>query len=395
MPMPNIILADDWGGSNYWKQMLPLCFNKPIAHLRIGFDCIFEKWNHALGGTISYLTQEYLSTKYPTNFEEDNLLIKACYLPYNGLANKIRQLNIGEALMHQDELIALRFSGSSVPLKLDSFKLLTFDSEPFKISHIWHLFKKNGLALSLDFKRFQMGNIAQIVPQNNMIIGDVAQLFVAYDAKVEGAILNIKNGPIFIDSEAEVMEGAMLRGPLYVGQNATIKMGAKIYGDTTIGPHCKVGGEVGNSIFQAYSNKGHDGYLGNSLIGEWCNLGADTNSSNLKNNYSKVKLWNYNTQQFQKEELQFCGLIMGDYSKAGINTMFNTATSVGLSCNIFGGGFPAKYIPSFSWGGADGFEPFAFDKAVEAANNMMKRRNKQLEDMDIEILKSINELSFK
>jgi len=393
--MPNIILADDWGGSNYWYKMLPLCFTKPIAQLRIGYDTISEKWQHALGGTISYHSQAYLSSKYPTNLMDDNWLIKACYLPYNGLANQVGELGVNQALMDGDELVAIRFAGQQIPQTLEGFVTVPLTSEPFKIAEIWDLFQKNGIALNLDFLRYQRGNIAQIVPQNNTIIGNVNQLFVAYDAVVEGVTFNTKKGPIFIDSEAVVMEGAMLRGPLYIGANATIKMGAKIYGDTTIGPHCKVGGEIGNSIFQAYSNKGHDGYLGNSLIGEWCNLGADTNSSNLKNNYGNVSLWDYKNQQMQKQQLQFCGLIMGDYSKAGINTMFNTATCVGVSCNIFGGGFPQKHIPSFSWGGANGFENFRFDKALEAANNMMKRRDKALTEQDVEILQSINQLSYK
>ena len=218
-------------------------------------------------------------------------------------------------------------------------------------------------------------------------------IFLEEGAKLTFCTLNASTGPIYIGKDAEIMEGCIVRGALAMCDNSVLKLGAKIYGATTIGPHSKVGGEVNNSVLMGYSNKGHDGFLGNSVLGEWCNLGADTNNSNLKNNYAEVRLWDYNTGRFAKTGLQFCGLMMGDHSKCGINTMFNTGTVVGVSANIFGSGFPRNFIPSFSWGGASGFTVYKTNKVFEVANEVMKRRKISFDDIEKRILENVYELT--
>ena len=243
--------------------------------------------------------------------------------------------------------------------------------------------------MKTDFELLTKGRRSQPLSASNRLIGEPNQLFIEEGAWIEGAILNVQTGPIYIDKEATVMEGSLVRGGLYLGQGSTLKMGCKIYGATSIGPKCKIGGEVGNSVFLGNSNKGHEGYLGNSVLGEWCNLGADTNSSNLKNNYAPVRVWDYDSRRFADSGQQFCGLIMGDHSKSGINTMFNTGTVVGVSCNVFGGDFPRKFIPSFSWGNSKGFETYKLNKAFETAERVMKRRNRVLDETERTILEQV------
>jgi UDP-N-acetylglucosamine diphosphorylase/glucosamine-1-phosphate N-acetyltransferase len=262
---------------------------------------------------------------------------------------------------------------------------------PVVISQRWHIFQKNGDAIYSDFELITAGRTSEKISKTNTVIGDESMIFIEEGAIVEAAILNTQSGPIYIGKDAEIMEGSIVRGPLAMCEHSALKLGAKVYGPTTLGPHCKVGGEVNNVVFQAYSNKGHDGFLGNALIGEWCNLGADTNTSNLKNNYGTISTYSYEEKGEIETETQFMGVCMGDHSKCGINTMFNTATVVGVSSNIYGAGFPAKFIPSFSWGGADEIVPFRFEKAIEYANNMMHRRGLQLSESEIAILRHISE----
>ncbi|MGB0850797.1 MAG: glucose-1-phosphate thymidylyltransferase, partial [Bacteroidia bacterium] len=259
------------------------------------------------------------------------------------------------------------------------------------INFTYDIFSKNGYQINEDFNLITTGRKSQTLSTSNTLIGE--NIFVEEGADVEAAVLNSKNGPIYIGKNATIMEGALIKGPFALGSSATIKMGAKIYGDTSVGPSCKVGGEVSNTLFYGNSNKGHDGFLGNSVIGEWCNLGADTNSSNLKNNYAQVKLWNYTKSRFVNSGLQFCGLIMADHSKCGINTMFNTGTVVGVSANIFGASFPRNFIPSFTWGGATGFATYSLGKAFETARIVMSRRQQELNETEKEILKNVHEIS--
>ncbi len=392
--MSNFILFDD----KRWQQLLPLTFTRPIAELRIGIDTIREKWISALQTDLSYLTETYLSEKYPVNYTEDNIYIYGGVIPDPKIINAISGLKMGEVLMMEEGIIALRsaekyFTGMSLAEHAKSFNAVNYHENAICISRSWHLFQNNDVVLRSDYERLTKNKPSQPVSSTNTIIGNA--VFIEEGAIVEGCIINSKTGPVYIGKNAEIMEGSMLRGPIAIGEFSTIKMGAKIYGATTIGPHCKIGGEINNSVITGYSNKAHDGFLGNSVIGEWCNLGADTNNSNLKNNYAEVKLWDYVTQRFYETGLQFCGLIMGDHSKCGINTMFNTGTVVGVNTNIFGDGFPRNFIPSYSWGGARGFDTYKLKDALAVSKEVMQRRKMELTNSDIKILTHIYELSEK
>ena len=390
--MRNFILFDD----KRWQQLLPLTFTRPTAELRIGIDTIREKWETFLQTAISYLTETFLAEKFPVTYTDDNLYIFGGVIPDEKMVHSILKLQLGEVLIQDESIIALRsaekyFSGLSLSQHAISFNKIPFTENTIVISRPWHLFQYNDVVLRADFERITNGRISEVPSATNTIIGTA--VFMEAGAIAEGCILNSNTGPIYIGKNAEVMEGSMLRGPISLGENSTIKMGAKIYGATTIGPHCKIGGEVNNSVITGYSNKAHDGFLGNSVIGEWCNLGADTNNSNLKNNYVFVKLWDYVSQRFIETGLQFCGLIMGDHSKCGINTMFNTGTVVGVNANIFGDGFPRNFIPSYSWGGAKGFDTYKLKDALLVAAEVMRRRNMELTNTDIKILTHVYALS--
>jgi len=391
--MKNIILFDD----ENWKNFLPLTYTRPTAELRLGIDKISEKWAYALAGKISYITKDHLTKKYPINIEVENILINGSVLPTRKLELLIKDLELNEAVLYNEDLIAARLDQKQFAKMIESnsmdeirgIDVTNSEDAIIQISHITDLFSKNAEFIIKDFKRITAGRVSEPISSTNTILGKKEDVFIESGVNIECCILNAKNGPIYIGKNALVMEGSMLRGPLAVMEKAVIKMGAKIYGGTTIGPHCKAGGEINNSMLYAYSNKGHEGYLGNSILGEWCNLGADTNTSNLKNNYDEVKLWSYVKESFVKTGLTFCGLIMGDHSKSGINTMFNTGTVVGVSCNIFGDGFPRNFIPSFSWGGASGYKTYLLDQAIDTAKRVMERSNQTLEENDIEILQFI------
>jgi UDP-N-acetylglucosamine diphosphorylase/glucosamine-1-phosphate N-acetyltransferase len=390
----NIILF----GDDHWYGLLPLTFTRPICELRVGILTIKEKWEHYLAGRGSYITQDYLSRKFPLHIEKDNILINSTFLPDHTLVDFIRQLRMDEALYLGQELIAARLSD-------ERFIELSEDKEAFqflkgidlqdstsimwsRITRPYHIFSLNGPELLKDFNLITKGRSSQEISNTNRVIGK-HPVFLEEGASMECCIVNTQNGPVYIGKNALIMEGSMIRGGFAVGEGTVVKMGAKIYGPTTAGPWCRLGGEINNSVFIGNSNKGHDGYLGNSVIGEWCNLGADTNCSNLKNNYLPVKIWSYASKRFEETGLQFCGLIMGDHSKAGINTMFNTGTVVGVAANIFGDGFPRTFIPSFSWGGASGFTKHALDKAIETAEAVMARRNIDLTELDKDILRHL------
>jgi UDP-N-acetylglucosamine diphosphorylase/glucosamine-1-phosphate N-acetyltransferase len=391
----NIILFDD----DNWQNLLPLTCTRPVSELRIGILTIKEKWEKSLDGQASYITQDYLSEKYTLNIEEENYLINSSFLPHPTLMKYIHSLHIDESLYLGDELLCAKIPGKKIKeLATDSGILSTLKNVDLsleknivitRVSRPYHIFQYNDAELHSDFEWVTKEKIFSPLSPSNTVIGNSQNIFLEEGAQVEGSFLNAQNGPIYIGKNAEVMEGSMIRGPFAACEGSTVKMGAKIYGATTLGPYCKAGGEIQNSVFLAYSSKAHDGYLGNSVIGEWCNLGADTNNSNLKNNYLPVRLWSYTTQKFEDTGLQFCGLIMGDHSKCGINTMFNTGTVVGVASNIFGSGFPRNYIPSFSWGGASGFTTHKLDKVLETAQIVMERRQKTLTPEDISILTHI------
>lgn len=364
-------------------KFAPLTLTKPLGELRIGIFTNTERWKFLdEGAEISYATETYLNPLFGADDTAD-LIINASVIPNEDLAAAVFSLNENEQLYFENDWIAKKGDGT--------VKVNYTGEPPVVLKERWDLYLLNSSVLMTDFQLVTKGRISQDLSETNILIGDLDQVFIEEGAVVEASIINTKNGPVYIGKNAEVMEGCIIRGPLAMCEDSSLKMGAKVYGATTIGPHCKVGGEVNNVIFQAFSNKGHDGFLGNSVIGEWCNLGADTNSSNLKNNYGNVSTYSFETSSEEKTDVQFMGLFMGDHSKCGINTMFNTATVVGVSSNIFGSGFPSKYIPSFCWGGAEGFEKYRFDKAIESANEMMKRRGRSLSEAEIKILNHICE----
>ena len=383
----NIILFD----GDVRSQLLPLTFTRPVGNLRVGILTINEKWEKTLSTRVSYATENYLSTKFPMNVCGDNLLINGGLCPDDELCKAIAKLQLGERLVKNEITLAARIKEEDISDFLSSSYAYVRDEEYTNeiliIEHPWDLFAKNAQALSLDFDLVTNGRESQPISSSNTLIGE--DIFLEEGAVVEGAILNSKTGPIYIGKNAEVMEGSLVRGGLALCEHAGLKMGTKVYGATTVGPHSKAGGEISNSIIYGFSNKGHDGFIGNTVIGEWCNLGADTNTSNLKNNYAKVRLWNYDTERFADTGLQFCGLIMGDHSKSGINTMFNTGTVVGVSANVFGGGFPRNFIPSFAWGGASGMIEFRYNKAAEVAVAMMGRRGLVYDEVEEKIIKTI------
>lgn len=375
-------------------QLLPFTYTRAVADIRVGILTIREKWEKHLGFTTTTITEEYLTEKYPMVEIEQNVLINASFLPSENLTNLIKGLSPNQAIFYDDEPLAF-FTEDEQEVDFDTYEVIqyTYD-DVIRIEHTWDIFSKNDVAIARDFELLTKGRTSQPIPETTVAFNST-QIFIEEGAKLPLCSLNAENGPIYIGKDAEIMEGCMVRGPFALCDHATLKMGAKIYGATTVGPHSKVGGEVNNSVIFGYSNKGHDGFLGNSVIGEWCNLGADTNNSNLKNNYAEVRLWDYETEGFARTGLQFCGLMMGDHSKCGINTMFNTGTVVGVSANIFGSGFPRNFVPSFSWGGSGGMTTYKTDKAFEVATVVMSRRGIDFTQTDVRILEHVFEETAK
>ncbi|TXK74919.1 GlmU family protein [Mesonia sp. K4-1] len=371
------------------NQLLPFTYTKPVADLRFGILTLREKWEKFLQTTTTTVTEEYLSERWPMVELEINTMINAAVCPSESLVEQIKNLKEEQVLTFEDTYIAF-IAKEEEEIDLDSFQEIAVNAEPLMIEHTWDLFSKNDQAIQADFDLLTKDRISAEIPDCVFCVNK-EQIFVEEGAKLTIASLNASNGPIYIGEHAEVMEGCAVRGPFALCEHATLKMGAKIYGATTVGPHSKVGGEVNNSIIMGYSNKGHDGFLGNSVLGEWCNIGADSNNSNLKNNYAEVRLWDYETERFAPTGLQFCGLMMGDHSKCGINTMFNTGTVIGVSSNIFGAGFPRNFVPSFSWGGSSGTTTYKTSKAFEVAEKVMQRRNIEFTDEDRAILEHVFE----
>jgi UDP-N-acetylglucosamine diphosphorylase/glucosamine-1-phosphate N-acetyltransferase len=376
------------------NALLPLTFTKPVADLRIGILTIREKWETYLGFTTTTLTEDYLEEKFPMVEMAQNVMINASFLPTLSLAEMIMELKENQAIFKDEEVIAFFTIDSQETIDFEQYEQIEFDDEVLQIKNTWDLFLLNDKVLRADFELITEGRISQPIPEGVHYINK-ENIFIEEGAEILFSVLNASKGPIYIGKDTLVMEGSLIRGPFALGERSVVKMGAKIYGATTIGPFCTVGGEINNSILSGYSNKGHDGFLGNSVLGEWCNIGADTNNSNLKNNYSDVRLWNYETENFAKTGLQFCGLIMGDHSKCAINTMFNTGTVIGVSANIYGSNFPRNFIPSFSWGGAAGFSTYQMNKVTETATLVMKRREVDFDEKEQRILEHIFEITEK
>lgn len=370
--------------------LYPFTLTRPASELRVGIMTIREKWQHWLKCETSWLTADHLRIKFGFNKNGNSLYINGSCLPDEALISAIEKLRQGQKLINKNTLIACHTGGDSLTAETESkLEAIAFSGEIGIIRNLWDIFLLNDAELRKDFSLITTGRKSS----GNSKWNKTENLFIEESATVADSFINTQPGPVYIGPHAEVMEGCMVRGPFALCEHAGLKMGTKIYGATTLGPHCKAGGEVNNSVMLGYSNKAHDGFLGNSVIGEWCNLGADTNNSNLKNNYGIVKVWSYEQKKMVSTSRQFCGLFMGDYSKSGINTMFNTGTVAGVSANIFGGDFPPKFIPSFSWGGAKGFVKFDFDKALEAAAAMYSRRNLEFTAADKSILAAIYAMS--
>ena len=375
--------------AQFWEDFLPLTFTRPVAEMRCGILTFSERWQKLLEiNAVSFLTEDYLQEKYRKPEDVEGLFIVPNFLPEAEVLQQIKDLKLGEALVYENELLAARinmknFSLNQIEKMTDIYEGVFFFKQPTD------LFSYNEKAINFDFDLLTKGRTSAELSNTNGFLGEAQDLFIEEGASVEFSTLNTKTGKIYIGKNAEVMEGCNLRGPIALCEESKFNLGAKIYGATTIGPQSKVGGEVNNIVIFGYSNKGHDGFVGNSVIGEWCNLGADTNSSNLKNNYAEVKLWNYRTKRFANTGLQFAGLIMGDHSKSAINTQFNTGTVVGVAANIFKSGFPANLIESFSWGGMKGDEKFKLEKAYEVAELAMARRKVTFTEEDKNILKHI------
>ena len=381
----NYILFD---GPNR-EALLPFTYTRPVADIRIGILTIREKWELFLGATTTTITEDYLSDKFPMVEMEENIMINSSYLPSNELVSQIKNLSNNQVIYDGDTIVAF-YNLEDQEVDCDVFETMHCEDSILKVERTWDIFSKNGAAITADFELITAGRTSAAIPERTQAF-NAEQIFIEQGARLPLCVLNANNGPIYIGKDSEIMEGSLVRGPFALCEGSVLKMGAKIYGPTTIGPYSKVGGEVNNAVFFGNSNKGHDGYLGNSVVGEWCNLGADTNNSNLKNNYAEVRLWSYETQNFAKTGLQFCGLMMGDHSKCGINTMFNTGTVIGVSANIFGTGFPRNFIPSFSWGGASGFSTYLISKAFEVASVVMSRRGIEFSAQDTAILEQVFE----
>ena len=376
------------------NTLLPFTFTRPVADIRVGILTIREKWEKYLGTTTTTITEEYLSEKFPMVEMEQNVMINASFLPNDVLAEMVMNLEPNQAIFKGEEVIAFFTQDTQEEVDFDTYEIIDFKEDCLAIVNTWDIFAKNDAALREDFELLTEDRKSQPIPKSVNVISP-ENIFIEEGAKLEFVTLNASTGPIYIGKDSEIMENSVIRGPFALCEGGQVKLGTKVYGATTVGPHSRIGGEVSNSVLMGYSNKGHDGFLGNSVLGEWCNIGADSNNSNLKNNYEEVKLWSYETGGFEKTGLQFCGLMMGDHSKCGINTMFNTGTVVGVSTNIFGSGFPRNFVPSFSWGGASGFSTYITKKAFETARIVMSRRHVEFDAKEMRILEHVFEETKK
>ncbi|TLP79104.1 GlmU family protein [Maribacter sp. ACAM166] len=374
--------------------LLPFTFTRPVSEIRVGIMTLRERWEVFLGVSMTSYTEDYLNVKYPIHLEDLNVFIDASILPTLELVKAVSILKIGDVLIVNELVIAYYGSEPKSVEQLSEFNRIEFESTFVQIKNTWNIFEKNAEILQSDFDFLTKGRTSQPISKTNRLIHS-ERIFLEEGAKVEFSILNATDGPIYLGKNSEIWEGSLIRGGLALCEHAIVKMGGKLYGATTIGPYSKVCGEISNSVIFGYSSKGHEGYLGNAVLGEWCNIGADSNNSNLKNNYAKVRLWNYATESFEQTGLQFCGLMMGDHSKAAINTMFNTGTVIGVNSNIYVPGFPRNFVPSFSWGGASGFTSYLPEKAFEAAKVMMARKGVEFDDVEANILQHVFKITEK
>lgn len=381
------------------ENLLPLSYTRPIADFLVGITTLRKKWESFLAGEFSYSTVGYLSEKYPMKAAEENLFIASNIIATEQLARRLDSLEPGEVLMAdtmagQRVLVGFKGGANRLDEVIHSMPAgIVYEEKVDAINYVYDIFLLNGRQIEADFDVLTAGREGQSIPRSNTVIGDPERIYIESGAIVEGVVLNASHGPIYVGRHVEIMEGSCLRGPIALGEHSTVNMGTRIYPGTSLGPWCKVGGELNNVVIFGFTNKAHDGFLGNAVIGEWCNLGAGCVASNLKNDYTEIKLWNYPSHRFLRTGLQFCGLIMADHSKAGINTMFNTATAVGVGVNIHGSGFPRNFIASFSEGGPSGFTDLPMEKFFDIAKRMMARRGRSLSEADNRIFHAIRELA--
>lgn len=381
------------------ENLLPLSYTRPIADFLVGITTLRKKWESFLAGEFSYSTVGYLSEKYPMKAAEENLFIASNIIATEQLARRLDSLEPGEVLMAdtmagQRVLVGFKGGANRLDEVIHSMPAgIVYEEKVDAINYVYDIFLLNGRQIEADFDVLTAGREGQSIPRSNTVIGDPERIYIESGAIVEGVVLNASHGPIYVGRHVEIMEGSCLRGPIALGEHSTVNMGTRIYPGTSLGPWCKVGGELNNVVIFGFTNKAHDGFLGNAVIGEWCNLGAGCVASNLKNDYTEIKLWNYPSHRFLRTGLQFCGLIMADHSKAGINTMFNTATVVGVGVNIHGSGFPRNFIASFSEGGPFGFTDLPMEKFFDIAKRMMARRGRSLSEADNRIFHAIRELA--
>lgn len=389
----HIVLFDKAG----WRMGLyPLSLTRPVADLRVGILTIAEKWGKWLNASYSFLSEDYLKEKYPLSRQDDDvLLIKGNCCPDNRLADAVMALSTGQVLMRGDEFIALRTEASAVRQgdlpNLVDYSPVVYDHDVAQINHPEDIFLSNGTQLCLDFERLTTGRSSAILSGSNRFIGD--NVFAEAGAQAEFATFNSTMGPIYLGKDSEVWEGSLIRGAFALGEGSQLKMGSRVYSNVTVGPHSRVGGELNTCVIWGRSSKGHDGYLGSAVMGEWCNWGADTNNSNLKNNYKSVRLYDYRKTGYRDTGLQFCGTIMADHAKCAINTAFNTGTVVGVGASIFGSGMPPTFIPDFAWGGSEGFSTYQLDKLFETTELVYERRNLQFNELEKRLLKAVFELT--
>ncbi len=375
------------------EALFPFTFTRPVADIRVGILTIREKWERFLRLTTTTLTEEYLEEKYPMLEFEQNIFIDASYLPNEAFFTAVKGLKKNQAVFCEGEVLAFYSEQDQEEIDFDLYEAIEVENVK-KIYHKWDLFLLNAYAINQDYKLLTQDEISEPIPSHVYAVNK-EQIFIEPGVVLNSCVLNASDGPIYIAKNAVVLDGALIRGPFSLGEGAVLKMGAKIYGATTIGPNCKIGGEVKNSVVFGNSNKGHEGYLGNSVVGEWCNFGADTNVSNLKNTYSSVRLWNYEQEEYEKTEQVFCGLMMADHSKTSINTMFNTGTVVGVSVNVFGANTPEKFVPSFSWSGNKVQDVYNLKKALRTAKKMMQLSGEEISEQDIKILTHVFEITKK
>jgi len=388
-----IILFDD----SARDSLLPLTFTRPVAALRLGILTIAEKWQHRLQADASFLTQQYLKEKFPVFISDSNIFINGSVCPGDSLMEAIDKLGEGEALSAHGLLIAVKLNASGARefdyQQTHKYRIIDYDGSYTRVVFPENIFMFNDAELRKDFELITRGRVSAPLNSTNILIGE--DIFIEEGVEADCSTFNTKSGPIYLGRNSQIWEGCNIRGSFAICNDSQIKMGARIYGMTTIGPFSRVGGEINNSIVIGYSSKGHEGYLGNSILGEWCNIGADSNNSNLKNNYAEVKLWDYQKENFRRTGLQFCGLIMADHAKCAINTMFNTGTVIGVSANVFGSGFPRNFIPDFAWGGPHGFDTYSLTKMFETAEKVYERRNKVFNDVEKNIMSEIFQLTSK